>query len=585
MSSFVRWSAYGAACALLFSLSACNPAPTASAPPAASPVAEEHTPTLAGGPPPAAVPAAPRQARTQAPAVQAVASTEPSPAVQEWMRTHQWSPRSEGLITRASSGGVITVTMKPIPNPVEAKSAPVLLARKDAGKKASTTQLASAAKPVAPASKPAPAVALAKAAPAPKPEARPTVLAAVKPAPAAKPAEMKLAQAAPAKPAVAAKPVDIKLAQAAAPAKPATPAAAAKPAEVKLAQAAPAPKPIVQAAAPAPVKPELSEQDRLGLLSAAMATEMRGASLKVADADDAGGRTARLSLPPGLADKIRSEAGKLGLGDEAKHITVAVRLAGVGHEVSPLGAQSAKLEPGQGADFAWKLKSDEAAGAPVTVDVTGALEGKGGAKAFPLGALMAETAATGPTAAKPGVEAATKPETSSIGKAGLSNVAAVAVPDLSLSMLAIPGLRTVAFPGLGDVPSENVVAVAILVFVLLMLLLIARSASARRAAAERRRRFHSFEGAAMDDPGEVIGPAAAVAVPFAVEHADDGHGHAEASSAVVEAHAHDEHAPEVHGHEDHGHDDHGHGEHGHDGHDEAHAPAHDEHREPAHADH
>jgi hypothetical protein len=353
-------------------------------------------------------------------------------------------------------------------------------------------------------------------------------------------------------------------------------------------------------ASPAAMKAALDRSepgaaDRMGQLSAAVAREMKNAKLEFAPSDSTGPARVSLSLPSTLASTIQAEAAKLGLQDEARSITVTVKLAGAGKDISPTGAQSAKLTPGQGADFAWQAPTGAGT---LTADITGSLDGAGSGKAFPLGALMAQASAVSTSAAAPVSAPTTTSPASPAGQA-----AAVAAP-FSLAFLAIPGQPTIDLPVFGQTPSGNVVAAAILIVVLLALVAIARTNADRRERDERRQLAHDFgagdeaaAGAAGHDGHGAFGGPPAHAVQSdqgahdqfslqadeagAVAEDQGAHAHTPLASTVYydvgeqTADAHEASAEEAAATEDY----HGHEEH----HDEHHAERHEqEAHEPAH---
>jgi hypothetical protein len=322
---------------------------------------------------------------------------------------------------------------------------------------------------------------------------------------------------------------------------------------------------------------------------------MKNAKLEFAPSDSAGPARVSLSLPGTLASAIQAEAAKLGLSDEARSISVTVKLAGGGKDINPGGVQSARLTPGQGADFAWQAPTGAGT---LTADITGSLDGAGNGKAFPLGALMAQASTVAAPAAAPEAPVSAQSTTPSAP----ARQVAIGLP-FSLGFLALPGHPMINLPVFGETPSENVVATAIVLVVLLVLAALARDAAARRERAERRRVAHVFDGpgsgeeaaagaAGHDGHG---GQAMAAAAAYGVQGDQGGRdaftlqpsGEAEGVNEDQGAHAHptplastvyydlghtaDAAAAteETHSGAGHSHDDHAHAEHD----EEAHAPA------------
>ena len=396
-----------------------------------------------------------------------------------------------------------------------------------------------------------------------------------------------------AKPAAPARPVAVKPAPqpvAAAPAKPVVAAPAPRPVAPLATAPVVAAASIAPAVAPAP-KATPGEQ-----LSAAVRPEvMKGAVLTVPEGLAKGEESkVSLALPANLLDVIKREAAKLGLGKAARKAEVSANLTGEGYEISPAGAQTQALKAGEAARFDWTVKPGAGDKAPLKAEVDGTLTGDKTAKTtFSLASLEQAVA--------PVVENA---------KAAAKGFR---FPALSLKSLAIPGMRPVTVPGVGEVQSEKLVGAGLALLALLLVIAMARNASAGRARAERRRKFRTMQDDGRSDldaePAHAPvsqpyvnpmiaaagGAVAGVAVAHAVhpEH-DDHHGHDAHGHHDAHAHAHDDHGHGAHAadghHDDHGHGDHGHAAdhgHGHEAHPVAHHPepahGHDDHGHDAHA--
>ena len=267
-------------------------------------------------------------------------------------------------------------------------------------------------------------------------------------------------------------------------------------------QPAPAITPDQAAAAPAV---DLATQ--LGQLTTAVAEVMKGARLEVPPAISTGGEAkVVLTLPPDLLDSARAKAAQVGLGSSARKLLVTAKLAGQGYAITPDAEQTARLESGEPTVFSWDVKPSSTPGGVLTADMTGSLQGDGDDKTFALGAVTAQIPVGGQTPAAPApiqAPASTGMHLNlKLPDLGHVKLGAVRLPDLSglhLRDLAIPGHPTVGVPGLGQVASYKVVAVAILALLVILLISISRSATARRERAERRRRFHSFEANQLSD--------------------------------------------------------------------------------------
>ena len=384
-----------------------------------------------------------------------------------------------------------------------------------------------------------------------------------------------------ARPVVAAKPAVV----AAKPLAPvAKPVIAAAPKVIEQAKPAPAPKPApVLATAPQPAFPAtglpVPGDPRLAKLQTAVGGEVAsGSKLTVPDAVTNGqAGQVSLSLPQTLLATIQREAAKLGLTKAAKKAEVTATLSGSGYEITPNGPQTAKLKSGEAAAFNWQVKPGAGERGPLKADVDASLAGVKPPMTFSLASIEQALAAVMP-------EAPAK-------KKGFSFQGL-------LSKLTIPGMKDVSVPGVGRVPSNKVVAGALVLAALALLIALARGAGESRRRAERRRKFRTmtdYGATSYPEPEEqhhsVAAPLAAAAAGAAVagavaaHHHDEGHGdsHGHDSHASHDAHAshdtHDSHAAhDDHGHaaahDDHGHDNHAaHDDHGHAAHDD-HAPAH-----------
>lgn len=454
---------------------------------------------------------------------------------------------ADRLVTYRRADGVLVTAMRPVPNPEDMSARERRLvyggryaprAHVSSGTRARHAEAAQAY--YAPA-KPRPAVA-----------AKPAV-AAARPAPVAKPV-------------IAAKPV-----------------VAAAPKVVEQAKPAPAPKPVpALAKAPQPSFPAtglaVPADPKLAKLQTAVGGEVAsGSKLTVPEAVTKGqAGQVSLSLPQTLLATIQREAAKLGLTKAAKKAEVTATLSGTGYEITPNGPQTAKLKTGEAAAFNWQVKPGAGERGPLKADVDARLTGIKPPMTFSLASIEQALAALMP-------EAPAK-------KKGF---------DLSglLSKLTIPGMKDVAVPGVGRVPSNKVVAGALVLAALALLIALARGASENRRRAERRRKFRTMTetGTSHVEPEEHHGglaaplaaaaAGAAVAGAIASHHHDEGHGDAHGDHGHDAHAAHDDHAA---AHDDHGHaadDDHGHGD-AHAAHDDhGHAAAHDDHGHAAHDDH
>lgn len=444
------------------------------------------------------------------------------------------------LVTYRRADGVLVTAMRPVPNPEDMSARERRLVY---GNRYAPRAYVSAPPRVR---RPA---AEAYYAPA-RPAARPAAVAARPPVVAAKP----LAPVA--RPVVAAPPKAVEQAK---------PAAAPKPAPAL----AKAPQPTFPVAGlSVPADPKLAK------LQTAVGGEVAsGSKLTVPDAVSKGeAGQVSLSLPQTLLATLQREAAKLGLTKAAKNAEVTATLSGTGYEITPNGPQTAKLKTGEAAAFNWQVKPGAGERGPLKADVDASLTGVKPPMTFSLASIEQALAAVMPQAP------AKKPGFSFQGL---------------LSKLTIPGMKDVSVPGVGRVPSNKVVAGALVLAALALLIALARGAGENRRRAERRRKFRTmtdYGATSHPEPEEhhhgVAAPLAAAAAGAAAAGALAAHHHNEShgDSHGHDAHdAHDTHAAhgdhaahDEHGHDSHAaHDDHGHAAHG--DHAETHAVAHDDH--------
>ncbi|KRA57201.1 hypothetical protein ASD89_05740 [Caulobacter sp. Root656] len=282
----------------------------------------------------------------------------------------------------------------------------------------------------------------------------------------------------------------------AAPARTAAPVAraVARPASKPAPVAPPAPRPVTVAPAPAPLKPIAAVQPAkvpapapvvapvtpaaptgkpqapLQALQAAVGPEAaRGATLAVAQSLTAGQEgQVTLSLPVNLGDRIKAEAARLGLAQTARKISAHADLRGQGYDIAPSGRQTAVVQPGQPATFAWQVKPTAVAQGPLKAEFGVSLNGAKPAQDLTLGSIARQVAPIGDAVKD---------------KAGRLEGA---LPDLSR-------YATVDVPGVGRIPAKSLLGGALVLLALLILVVISRNAAAAqaRAQAERRRRVRT----------------------------------------------------------------------------------------------
>jgi hypothetical protein len=265
---------------------------------------------------------------------------------------------------------------------------------------------------------------------------------------------------------------------------------AAKPA----APLAKAPSPVLAAAAPAKTTPA-APLTRLQQLQTAVASDAtKGAVLASAESLAKGQEgQVTLSLPPTLADGIKTQAGKLGLAKAARRISAHAELHGEGYEITPNGRQTTAVKAGQPATFAWTVKPTAQAKGSLKTEFGVALNGAKPVRGFALGAITKQVVPA--------------PET--LGQTG--HGLKLALPDLGR-------LQTIDVPGLGKIPGRSVLGGALLLLALLIMVVIARGASAAQARAERHRRFQTQTGYARDEASVASRTAHAGPGPAPAEH-------------------------------------------------------------------
>lgn len=219
-----------------------------------------------------------------------------------------------------------------------------------------------------------------------RPNARPAAPSAARPA---RPAPQTAAPAKPTPPKAAApapyasKPAAPKP-DAPAPASPKAAPAPAAPAPAAKTEAVPAPKAGAPAPAAAKTKPE-----QLGEALAGDVTS--GAQFDTKALADGNEGIVTLNLPPSLFARLREEAGKLGLGPQARNAEAQAKLSGEGYEITPNDTQTARLKEGEATNFTWNVKPLDNASGTLGADVGVQLKGIGKAVDAHLASLEAKT--------------------------------------------------------------------------------------------------------------------------------------------------------------------------------------------------
>jgi len=259
---------------------------------------------------------------------------------------------------------------------------------------------------------------------------------------------------------------------------PPKPVAAAQPVAPKaLAKAAPSPA-IAPAAAVAKTPSEK--------LTAAVSQEIAGGATLFTPDALAKGEAAEVTvtMPDTLLATIQREAAKLGLGRAGRSAEVTATLTGEGYEITPNGAQTAKLKAGEPAKFAWQVKPGAGEKSPLRAKIDGALTGLKKPFAFSLGSLE-------------------------------QVIAAVEIPKVETKGFKIPGFGlpagNITLPGFGPVPAKTAIGGALLLLVVIVLAILSRNAAAARERAAARRRYRTmanFDSAEAHASDETVSPVA-----------------------------------------------------------------------------
>jgi hypothetical protein len=230
---------------------------------------------------------------------------------------------------------------------------------------------------------------------------------------------------------------------------------------------APSP-PLAAPAAPlATALPAAPHDPKVAKLQAVMEPLVtRSAALTVADSIAQGqSGTVTLTLSHDLFTALRAEAAKAGLTASARNTDIVALLSGSGYTITPNGVQTMRLANGEVAKFDWLVTPETGDKGPLKADVDAVLRGAGKPKSFSLATLSQ-------TVRPIAIDDRTQPRS------------AFGLPDA----LNLPGTPTVDLPGVGPVPSKNVVAALIAGLILLLLVAIVRRNNASRERGVQRRK-------------------------------------------------------------------------------------------------
>jgi hypothetical protein len=142
-------------------------------------------------------------------------------------------------------------------------------------------------------------------------------------------------------------------------------------------------------------------QTRLTQFAAALGPDLAAAKLNVPASVVAGKPgVVSLTLPSTFLDRIRAEAARHSLTQEAQTTDIRAMLGGAGSAVVPNGVQSARLKLGEAASFNWQVTPSSQTPGPLTAEVSAALKGGATAETVPLGQVTSPSTAIGGPASK-----------------------------------------------------------------------------------------------------------------------------------------------------------------------------------------
>lgn len=236
--------------------------------------------------------------------------------------------------------------------------------------------------------------------------------------------------------------------------------------------------------------PSAADQSaQLAALEQAVASDGAAAQMRLSPGLAAGrGGEVSVILPADAVTDLEAKAEAAGLDPVQGPMTVTVTLSGQGYDIDPAPARTSRLRSGAPASFRWRITPYAGAAGALSAEIEASAPIGGEVQPLSLGTITAELpmlAENQPSTAPP---AQAQPPLGERLRADLSQ--------LRLHDLAIPGRPTLEVPGLGDVPSEDVVAGGLALLALLFLRALLRDAGDR---ALRRRRIEAFEGGYYGD--------------------------------------------------------------------------------------
>jgi hypothetical protein len=157
-----------------------------------------------------------------------------------------------------------------------------------------------------------------------------------------------------------------------------------------------------------------------------------------------------LTLPQTLFGLIREQAAKVGLGRAARSAEVSATLSGQGYQITPNGAQTVKLKPGEAPVFQWQVTRSEGEPGPLSAKIAATLTGQRKPVTLPLATLEKAAPATGK---------------------GVSSSS---------------GSDDIDIPGIGKVRAQTLLGGGLVLLALVLLIALARNADAAKEAARRR---------------------------------------------------------------------------------------------------
>jgi hypothetical protein len=260
------------------------------------------------------------------------------------------------------------------------------------------------------------------------------------------------------------------------------------------------PEPAVTSPALPDVETAPSAADRqvqLAALERALAADGGAAQMRLSS-ELAAGRAgdASVTLPAGAVADLESKAEAAGLDPSDGPMTITVTLSGQGYDIGPEAAQTTRIEPGSPAAFRWRITPSPDTNGALSAEIKASASIGGDVRSLPLGTITAELPMLSEAQPPAAAAAPAPPELGQRLRAAIRNLRPSGLSGLRLHDLAIPGRPMLQVPGLGEVPSQDVVAGGLALLLLMFLRSLIRGAGER---SQRRRRIEAFESGYYGD--------------------------------------------------------------------------------------